>query len=134
MVACLADESMASSPCVPACQNCGRDLIPEEKAPDRARGRRFWARACTCVLERAPEPDYGFSATEISKFKGLLIGRGCNAEVADVLAPKLLNSLAYLGTKVVLGLPDRDVVVAVDDASALLGRDLRALGVRGPVP
>jgi hypothetical protein len=33
--------------------------------------------------------------------------------------------LAHLGTKLVFGLPDHDVVVTAEEAAALLGRDLR---------
>jgi hypothetical protein len=126
MVACLSDESMAGGPCVPACRSCGRDLVPDDAAPHRDRGRSFWRNACGCAAEREPVPDYGFTAAEVSTFEQLLTGRGCDGEVAKALAGRLLNSLAHHGTKVVLGLPEHDIVISADEAAAALGRDLRA--------
>lgn len=126
MVACLADTSDATLRCVPACQNCGRDLVPDERAAYADRGRNHWRRECGCVVEHRPEPDYGFTDTEIATFERLLIARGCrDDDTAKVLAPLLLNSLAHHGTKVVLGLPEGDVVISAEEAGTLLRRELR---------
>jgi hypothetical protein len=126
MVACLCDASMAGSPCVPVCRSCGRDLVPDDTAAHRDRGRSFWRNACGCAAEREPEPDYGFSDDEVSRFDRLLVSRGCDDQVAKALAGRLLNSLAHHGTKVVLGLPEHDIVITADEAGAVVGRDLRA--------
>ena len=71
-------------------------------------------------------PDYGFTDTEIATFGRLLIAGGCrDVDTAKVLAPLMLNSLAHHRTKVVLGLPDGDVVITAEEATTLLGRELR---------
>jgi hypothetical protein len=92
--------------------------------PDR--GRRFWRHECGCVIERDPEPDYGFTDVEVGRFKGLLTARGCDDQVAAELAGRLLNSLAHYGTKVVLGLPAGDIVITAQDGSEAIGRPLPA--------
>lgn len=125
MVSCLSEKSMGASACRPACRSCGRELAPDDNAPDRGRGRSYWRRACACVTEREPEPAYLFSDAEVARFRQLLIDRGCDDRIDHALATRLLNSLAHLGTKLVFGLPDHDVVVTAEEATALLGRDLR---------
>ncbi|MGH9008394.1 MAG: hypothetical protein ACRDYF_00940 [Acidimicrobiia bacterium] len=116
---------MGDSACRPACRSCGRELVPDENAPDRGRGRSYWRRACACVIEREPEHADLFSDAEVERFRRLLIDRGCDDRIDDALAKRLLNSLAHLGTELVFGLPDHDVVVTAEEAAALLGRDLR---------
>ena len=69
MVACLADTSDATLRCVPACQSCGRDLVPDERLAYPDRGRSHWRRDCDCVVEHPPVPDYGFTDTEIATFR-----------------------------------------------------------------
>ena len=125
MVSCLSDESMDGSACRPACRSCGREMIPDENAPDRGRGRSYWRRSCSCVVEREPEAVYVFTDAEVARFRRLLIDRGCDDRIDEALAKRFLNSLAHLGTKLVFGLPDDDAVVTADEAAALLGRDLR---------
>ena len=124
-MSCLSDESMEGSACRPACRSCGRAMIPDENAPDRGRGRSYWRRACACIIERKPEPAYWFSEAEVARFRRLLIERGCDDRIDETVAKGFLNSLAHLGTKLVFGLPDDDVVVTAEGAAALLGRDLR---------
>ena len=125
MVACLPGDSAKANTCVPLCRSCGRDLAEDDRVPNRDRGQRFWRNQCGCVAEPEPEPDYGFSETEVGRFKDLLIARGCNDQVADGVAWYLLNSLAHTGTKVVLGLPDGDIVVTAEEGSTVVGRGLR---------
>jgi hypothetical protein len=60
---------------------------------------------------------------------GCPIGTEGNASgeinAADAVAWYLLNNLAHTGTKVVLGLPDGDIVVTAEEGSTIVGRDLR---------
>ena len=123
MVACLADEPRARGSCVPLCRLCGRELLPDDRVA--ARGWGYWRNGCGCVPEREPEPDYGFTDAEIEGFKELLIAHGCDGQLADALAGHLLTSLASCGTKVVLALPEGDIVVTAEEGSAVVGRDLR---------
>jgi hypothetical protein len=125
MVSCLSGESIGDSACRPACRSCGRELVPDDNAPDRGRGRSYWRRACACVIAREPEPAYLFSDAEVERFRRLLIDRGCDDRIDHALAKRFLNNLAHLGTKLVFGLPDHDVVVTAEESAALLGRDLR---------
>jgi hypothetical protein len=127
MVSCLSEESVGDSACRPACRLCGRELAPDDNAPDRGRGRSYWRRACACVIEREPEPAYLFSNAEVERFRRLLIDRGCDAWIDGALAMRLLNSLPHIGTKLVFGLPDHDVVVTAEEAAALLGRRVGTL-------
>lgn len=125
MVACLPGDSAEADTCGPVCRSCGCDLVEDDRVPNRDRGRRHWRNQCGCVAEREPEPDYGFSEPEVARFKNLLIARGCNDQIADAVAWYLLNNLAHTGTKVVLALPDGDIVVTAEEGSTVVGRDLR---------
>jgi len=124
MVACLPDESLETTACIPVCRACGRELVPDDRVLHRDRGQRFWRNECGCVIEREPDPDYGFSDAEVARFKDLLTSRGCDDLVADALAGQLLNSLAHHKTKVVLGMPDGDIVITAEEGAAVVGRDL----------
>ena len=123
MVACLADEPRGGGSCVPLCRLCGLELLPDDRVADSGRG--YWRNGCGCVVERKPEPDFGFIGTEIAAFKELLLAQGCDGQLADAVAGQLLNSLASCGTKVVLSLPDGDIVVTAEAGSTAVGRDLR---------
>ena len=125
MVACLAGESLETDTCTPVCRSCGRELVPDDRALHADRGRSFWRNECGCVADREPDPDYGFTDSEVACFKDLLISRGCDGQVADVLAERLLNSLAQHGTKVVLGMPGGDIVISAEEGAAAVGRELR---------
>jgi hypothetical protein len=125
MVACLAGESLETDTCIPVCRSCGQELVPDDQALYPDRGRRFWRHECGCVAEREPDPDYGFTDSEVACFKDLLISRGCDGQVADTLAGRLLNSLAQYGTKVVIDMPDRDIVISAEEGAAAVGRELR---------
>lgn len=60
------------------------------------------------------------------RFSALLTARGCPVEQAEFLGRHLLASLAEHGTKVVLGLPEGDVVITAEEARQVVGRDLRS--------
>lgn len=125
MVACLhpPDGSMETDACIPVCRACGRELVPDQ-ALHRDRGRRLWRNECGCVVTSKHDPDYGFTDLEVARFKDLLIRRGCDDQLADAFAGRLLNSLAGHGTKVVLEMPDGDIVITAEEGAAVVGRDL----------
>jgi hypothetical protein len=56
----------------------------------------------------------------------LVTTRGCDDQIADELAGRLLNSLAHYRTKVVLGLPAGDIVITPQEGSEAMGRPLSA--------
>jgi hypothetical protein len=62
----------------------------------------------------------------VARFRDLLTSRGCDDDVSDVLARRLLNSLAHHGTKVVVGLPAGDIVITAKDGSEAIERALPA--------
>jgi hypothetical protein len=113
------------NPCIPVCRNCGRDLVPDDRPP-ADRGRNSWRRACGCVIEPEPEVEFTFTEDELANFTALVAAR--NFEIDADFARHLLNSLAKTGTKVVVSLPERDIIITAEEAEHAIGRKLQLGG------
>ena len=100
------------------------DLCPQDDVVARRVLHDYGAMFVACDSVSPPPVCVFTCDDEVARFRDLLSSRGCGDDVAEVLAGRLLNSLAHYGTKVVLGLPAGDVVITAQEGSEVIGRAL----------
>jgi hypothetical protein len=92
-------------------------MVPDKRVTIRpGEGRTYWRQPCECTVERF---EYAATDHDLAAFRDLLAQRGFPS--SDRFAGGLLSSLADCGTRVVIEMPDGEVVVTAEEAIDAMG-------------